>query len=243
MKTAFVTGGSRGIGLATVLEFAAAGYAVAVGYYNSEESALRICRVIGEHGGVALPVKADLSKNGAGETAVDTVAEQLGHIDVLVANAGIAMIKEFTETTRSDWERILATNLLGVSECCRAAGESMMQRHGGSIVTVSSMWGLRGASCEAAYAASKAAVVSLTQSLAREMGPNGVRINCVAPGFIDTDMNAEVDVDARLEIVRATPLGRIGHPEEVAKAIFFLASEDAAFINGAVLPVDGGYTA
>ncbi len=243
MKTAFVTGGSKGIGLAAVLEFAAAGYAVAVGYNTSEESAMRLCRVIGEHGGVAMPVRADLAVPGAGEAAAERVAAELGHIDVLVANAGISLIREHAATGRADWERILAVNLLGVSECCRAAADGMMRRHGGSIVTVSSMWGLRGASCEAAYAASKAAVISLTQSLARELGPNGVRVNCVAPGFIDTDMNADVDAEGRLEVVRATPLGRIGQPEEVAKAIFFLASEDAAFINGAVLPVDGGYTA
>ena len=243
MKTAFITGGSRGIGLATVFEFAAAGYAVAVGYNKSEESAMKLCRVIGEHGGVALPIKADLSAAGAGESAVETVLEQFGHLDVLVANAGISFNSEFTETYRADWERVLATDLFGMAECCRAASENMMHRHGGAIVTVSSMWGLRGASCEAAYAASKAAVVSLTKSLARELGPNGVRVNCVAPGFIDTDMNAEVDAEGRIEVVRATPLGRIGKPEEVAKAVYFLATEDASFINGAVLPVDGGYTA
>lgn len=241
MKTALVTGASRGIGFAAAIELAASGYAVGIGYNASKDAALALVRKITSFGGIAMPCKADVSDADAVNHMVSEVIAQFGHIDVLVTAAGIAHTAEFCDATDTDARRVVDVNLLGTLNCCRAVLPSMTARRSGSIVTVSSVWGIHGASCEAVYSASKAGVIGLTKALAREAGPNGVRVNCVAPGFINTDMTASIDDEVRAEFADKTALGRIGNPEEAAHAICFLASDEASYITGAVLNVDGGY--
>ena len=172
---------------------------------------------------------------------VQQMFENCGRVDALVCNAGIALSRLLTDLSDEEWRRILSTNLDGVFYCCRAALPAMIRRQAGRIVTVSSMWGVTGASMETAYSASKAAVIGLTRALAKEVGPSGITVNCVAPGVIDTEMNRNLTDADRAALQDETPLGRIGTPEQVAGAVHFLLSEDADFMTGQVLGVNGGF--
>jgi len=229
MKKALVTGASRGIGRACALALKEAGYDIFINYNHSQTQAEALAKELG-----AAAVQADVSD----PDAVASMAEQTGDVDLLVCNAGISLIKMFCDTTAEDWNRILNTNLLGAVNCIRAYLPGMVHRKSGSIVTVSSMWGQTGASCEVAYSASKAAVIGLTRSLAKELGPSGIRVNCVAPGVIATEMNAELSEDTLDQLKEETPLGVIGRPEDVAKAVCYLAQ--APFVTGQILGVNGG---
>jgi len=229
MKKALVTGASRGIGRACALALKEAGYDIFINYNHSQTQAEALAKELG-----AAAVQADVSD----PDAVASMAEQTGDVDLLVCNAGISLIKMFCDTTAEDWNRILNTNLLGAVNCIRAYLPGMVHRKSGSIVTVSSMWGQTGASCEVAYSASKAAVIGLTRSLAKELGPSGIRVNCVAPGVIATEMNAELSEDTLEQLKEETPLGVIGRPEDVAKAVCYLAQ--APFVTGQILGVNGG---
>lgn len=235
-KTVFITGGSRGIGAACVRAFAAAGWQVAFTYRVSRETAGALAEETG-----ALALCADLHKEAAICRAAAEARGHFGAPDAVVCNAGIAEQKLFQDITDEDWHRMLDINLLGAVRTVRALLPDLLHRKSGSIVTVSSMWGQTGASCESHYAASKAALIGLTKSLAQELGPSGIRVNCVAPGVIDTEMNAMHSGETMQELAGQTPLGRIGTAAEVADSVLYLCSDHASFITGQVLGVTGGF--
>ena len=234
-KTVLITGGSRGIGAATVRTFAAAGYRVAFSYLNSEARARELAEETG-----AYPVRCDVSDSKQVSEMVDNVLDKFCQLDILVCNAGVAWQGLLTDMTDDEWHKVIATDLDGVFYCCRAVLPHFIHRKVGKIITISSMWGQIGASCEVAYSAAKAGVIGLTKALAQEVGPSGITVNCVAPGLIHTEMNAKIDPEALETLAFETPLGRSGTPEEVAKSILFLASEGADFITGQVISPNGG---
>ncbi|MDP4119420.1 MAG: SDR family oxidoreductase, partial [Bacillota bacterium] len=216
-KTVVITGSSRGIGAQTAREFAAAGYNVVINYLNSEEKA----RVLAEEiGGIA--VKADVSKEKEAKLLIDEALRCFGTLDVLVNNAAIAQQKLFTDITGEEWDRMFEVNVKGAFNCTKAALKYMIKEHRGKIINISSMWGVTGGSCEVHYSASKAALIGMTKALAKEVGPSGIQVNCVAPGVIMTEMNSNLDEEAINEIKQETPLGVIGLPSDVAKTILFL---------------------
>ena len=235
-QTVLITGGSRGIGAACVRAFAADGWHTAFTYRSSREAAEQLA---GETGALALA--ADQQDTVAVELAVAEVKARFGGIDAVVCNAGIAEQKLFQNITDADWMHMLDVNLMGAVRTIRAVLPELLHNKRGSIVTVSSMWGESGASCESHYAASKAAVIGLSRSLAQELGPSNIRVNCVAPGVIDTDMNAMHSADTMQELADQTPLGRVGAAAEVADSILYLCSDKASFITGQVLGVTGGF--
>nr|WP_300182658.1 SDR family oxidoreductase [uncultured Agathobaculum sp.] len=235
-QTVFITGGSRGIGAACVRAFAAAGWQVAFTYRVSRETAGALADETG-----ALALCADLHEEAAIHRAAAEARGYFGAPDAVVCNAGIAEQKLFQDITDADWHRMLDVNLLGAVRTIRALLPDLLHRKSGSIVTVSSVWGQVGASCESHYAASKAALIGLSKSLAQELGPSGIRVNCVAPGVIDTEMNAMHSGETMRELAGQTPLGRIGTAAEVADSVLYLCSERASFITGQVLGVTGGF--
>ena len=230
MKQVLVTGGSRGIGAATVRAFAQAGCAVSFFYEKSHEQAQQLAHETG-----AQAICCDVSD----EEAVQAAFRRIPGVDILVCNAGICHYGLISQITPAEWRRLFAVNVDGVYHCVRAALPSMLRKQSGSIVTVSSMWGQVGASCEAGYSATKGAVLALTKALAQELGPSGIRVNAVAPGVIQTDMCASVAPEVLEQLRQETPIERLGRPEDVAKAIADLA--DSGFITGQVLGVSGGF--
>jgi 3-oxoacyl-[acyl-carrier protein] reductase len=233
---AVITGGSRGIGAAAVEAFVSAGYQVAFLYRDDDAAARNISQKTG-----ALMLKADVSCRAQIDQAFARIRARLGAVDVLVNNAGIAQFRLFDEISVEEWDGMMAVNLNGVFYCAQAVVQEMISRKKGCILNVSSMWGISGASCESHYAAAKGAVIALTKSLAKELGPSGIRVNCVAPGVIRTGMNRALDEEALRDLAERTPLGRLGEPEEVASVLVFLAGSGASFITGQVLGVDGGF--
>ena len=240
MKTVLITGASRGIGAATARLFAQKGWAVAVNYRNSREAAERLVSEIRKNGGTALAIPADVGDPEQVEALFRTAERELGQIEALVNNAGIAQQKLFTDLTDEDWDELFRVDVKGVFLCCRRALPAMIHRHRGVIVNISSMWGQVGASCEVHYSAAKAAVIGLTRALAKEVGPSGIRVNCIAPGVIQTEMNGNLTPETLEALKEETPLELLGDPADVAKAAWFLTSEDSAFITGQVLGVNGG---
>jgi 3-oxoacyl-[acyl-carrier protein] reductase len=234
---AVVTGGSRGIGAAAVEAFCSAGYRVAFFNRQDDGAAAQLAEKTG-----ALAIRADVADRLQVDEAFSQVRARLGAADVLVNNAGIAQFRLFDEISDEDWHRMMSVNLDGVFYCTRAVAPEMISRKFGCILNVSSVWGVWGASCESHYAASKGAVIALTKSLAKELGPSGIRVNCVAPGVIRTGMNRDLDEDALRDLKERTPLQRLGEAREVADALVFLAGEGAKFITGQVLGVDGGFS-
>ena len=236
-RVALVTGASRGIGAAVARALAAKGYCVAVHYNRSGAQALALAAELPE----AIAVQADMADAQAVQRMVERVAAHYGRIDVLVNNAGIALWKLAMDTTVEEWDRIFDVNVRGAFAATRAALPYMVEQQGGSIINVSSMWGQVGASCEVAYSASKAALIGFTRALAKEMGGAGIRVNCICPGVIATDMIASFDEDAIADLEEETPLGRIGVPEDIAQTAVFLAGQESAFITGQVIGVNGGF--
>jgi 3-oxoacyl-[acyl-carrier protein] reductase len=234
-KVALVTGGSRGIGAAISRELARAGAKVAVNYRGGQEAA---DAVAGEIGGVSM--KADVSSAEEAHALVERIEEELGEIDALVNNAGVTRDTLIARMSDDDWEAVIDTNLRGAFNTSRAVSRKMMRRRSGSIVNLSSVVGMRGNPGQANYAASKAGIIGLTKALARELGSRGVRVNAIAPGYISTELTDVLTEEQRGLILGNTPLGRLGEPEDVAVAVRFLCSDEAAFITGEVLLVDGG---
>lgn len=240
-KTAFVTGGSRGIGRAVVRRLAAEGYAVGINYLQAREQAEALAAELREQGCGALAVQGDVADREAVTAAVRQVEAAFGPVTALVNNAGIAQNDLFQDTPEELWRRMFAVHADGAFHTIQAVLPHMLHEKAGGIVNISSIWGLRGASCEVAYAASKAAVIGLTRSLAMELAPSHIRVNCVAPGVIETDMVKGLGEETVASLVDQTPAGRLGTPEDVARAVAFLLREDADFITGQVLTVDGGF--
>ena len=230
MSTIVITGGSRGIGAAAVELFSARGDQVYFLYEKDHEAAQKVAQKTG-----ATAICCDV----ADTAAVKAAFRQIPDVDVLVCNAGIVHYGLMSMMEEADWDRIFAVNVKGVYNCVNAAMPAFLSKHSGSVITVSSMWGQVGASCEAAYSATKGAVIALTKALAKELGPSGIRVNCVAPGVILTDMCGNVAQDVLEEMAEEACVGRNGTPEDVAKAMAYLA--DAEFITGHVLSVNGGY--
>ena len=230
MSTVVITGGSRGIGAAAVELFAAKGHRVYFLYEKNHEAAKLVAEKTG-----ATPICCDV----ADAAAVKAAFADIPDVDVLVCNAGIMHFGLMSMMEENAWDRLFAVNVKGIYNCVNAAMPAFLKKHSGCVITVSSMWGQVGASCEAAYSATKGAVIALTKALAKELGPSGIRVNCVAPGVILTDMCANVDPEVLAEMGEETPVGRNGKPEDVAKAMEYLAN--AEFVTGEVLAVNGGY--
>ncbi len=241
MKTVLITGASRGIGAAAARLFAKNGYAVAVNYCSSKEAADRLVAEVVKTGGEAFAVQADVSKADEVRRMVQAVYDRCGHIDVLIHNAGIAQQKLLTDTEEREWNHMMGVHLDGAYHCCKEVIPGMVRQGCGSIVTLSSIWGVTGASCEVPYSAAKAGLIGFSKALAKELGPSHIRVNCVAPGVIDTDMCASFDEETLNGLAEETPLGRLGKPEEVAETLFFLASDAASYITGQVIGVNGGF--
>ena len=240
-RTAIVTGGAGGIGAAVCRRLARDGMNVVIAFRTSEKKAVSVAEEIKSSGGNAIAIKADVSVTDEVKKLFSHAYEAYGSIDVLVCNAGIAAQAVLNDVSDGDYDRLMSVNMGGVFRCCREAVPYMLKSHSGSIINISSMWGICGASCETVYSASKAAVIGFTKALAKELGPSGIRVNCIAPGVIDTEMNSHLSGDDMRALADETPLCRIGKPEEVAGAVSFLASDDSSFVTGQTISVDGGF--
>ena len=236
MKNVLITGGSRGIGHACVEKFAREGYTVSFIYNNSDSAARELVALTG-----AYSIKADISNPNEAKRAVAEAIAAMGGIDILVNNAGISLIKLFTDTTDEDYYNIMNTNLGGTFFVTREVSRNMISNHFGRIVNIGSMWGKVGASCEVVYSASKSAVEGFTKALAKELGPSGITVNCIEPGVINTEMNAELDETTLSELCDEAPVGKIGDAAELAEFIFLIATEKSGFLTGQVIGFDGGF--
>ncbi len=240
-KTALVTGASRGIGRAAALALAKEGWRVVLNYFSSEGSAVAAVREILDAGGEAIAVQADVSDPGQVGILFAEAEKRFGPVELLVNNAGISQQKLLTDLSDEDWRRMMGVHLDGCFYCCRAALPAMIRKKAGKIINLSSIWGMVGGSCEVHYSAAKAGIIGLTKALAKEVGPSGIQVNCVAPGVIATEMNGQLSPEDLAALREETPLGRIGAPEDVAAAILFLASPAGDFITGQVLSPNGGF--
>lgn len=239
-KLALVTGASRGIGRAVAVQLAQMGFDIAVCYHTAEDKARELVAELRDSGCKAAAFCCDVADSASVEALAREVHEQLGDVSVLVNNAGIAQQKLFTDISVAEWNRMIGVHLNGTFNACRVFLPSMIRRHEGVIINISSMWGQVGGSCEVHYSAAKAGVIGLTKALAKEVGPSGIRVNCVAPGVIQTDMMQDFDEETRQALADETPLMRLGAPLDVANAVAFLVSDKAAFITGQVISPNGG---
>lgn len=239
--TVLVTGSSRGIGAGIARRFAEEGHRVAIHYREREKEARALYDALLAAGCSVMLVQGDITEEAQANRIARQVRERFGFVDVLVNNAGIALPTQLvTDTQLSDWHRVMDANVTGMFLVSNAVLGEMVSQKRGAIVNISSMWGVTGGSCEVAYSASKAAVIGYTKALAKEVAPSGIRVNCVSPGFVLTDMTRGFDESVIACICEETPLLRAGLPSDIASAVYFLASEEASFITGQVLSVDGG---
>ena len=240
-KAALITGGSRGIGAACARLFARQGYGVGIVCRKAKDRAEALAE---ELAALGVPVKVyvcDVAQREQVQAMTAAFLREFGRIDVLVCNAGIARQELFIDITEAGWREVMGVDLDGVFYCAQAVLPDMLHRKAGKIITLSSMWGQVGASCEVAYSTAKAGVIGLTKALAKELGPSGITVNCVAPGVIDTEMNGNLSQDIKDELAEETPLERLGTPEDVAQAVWFLASSAGDFFTGQVLAPNGGF--
>lgn len=241
MRSAVVTGASGDIGRAISLRLADEGFAVAVCFRRDKASAENVCSKIAAKGGTALAVQLDLSDSGSVAEAYGRAVSQLGVPEVLINNGGTAHIGLFTDMQPEEIVKLINTDLTGAMLMSRLAARDMVRRHRGRIVSISSVWGESGASCEAAYSAAKAGLIGFTKALGKELAPSGITVNCIAPGLIDTKMNGSLSDEDKRELIGEIPAGRMGTPEEVAALAAFLCSEEASYITGQVIRTDGGW--
>lgn len=242
LKTAIVTGASRGIGTACAVALAKSGYNVILGYNTNKERAEELAKVIISGYGVSCEaVKCDVSEAEDAKNIVALAKSRYSSLDVLVNNAGISQQKLFTDITDEDWQKMIGVNLTGVFNMCREASKVMVSQKSGNIVNISSMWGQVGASCEVHYSAAKAGVIGLTKALSKELAPSNIRVNCICPGVISTDMMKDFSEEDIAALCEETPMGRLGSPKEIADAVSFMCSDRATFITGQILGVNGGF--
>jgi len=236
-KTVLITGASRGIGRACAKLFCENGYNVVANFLNSEKEAMDLAN---EYENI-YPIRADVSDANQVKDMIEKANLRFGDIDVLINNAAISLQKLFTDTDKNEWDKIFDINVGGTFNCSQQVAGSMIRKHRGRIINISSMWGICGASCEVAYSATKAAIIGMTKALAKELGPSGICVNCIAPGIIDTDMNSSIDAESMEMLISDTPLQTIGKPKDVAEMALFLASDASGFITGQVFGVNGGF--
>lgn len=239
MKTVIVTGGSRGIGAAIVVELAKNNYNVVLNYNNSEEKAKKTQKELKEQGINIEIFKADVSKREYVKKLVNFTIEKYNNIDILINNAGIDQIKPFMDITNEDWNKIIQTNLNSVFYCSQEVLRNMIHNKKGCIINISSIWGITGASCEVAYSVSKAGIDGMTKALAKEMGLSNIRVNSIAPGIVDTDMNKELSFEELQELKNEIPLGRVAAPEEIVKSVKWLIDDE--YVTGQIISVNGGW--
>ncbi|MGL6015366.1 MAG: 3-oxoacyl-[acyl-carrier-protein] reductase [Selenomonadaceae bacterium] len=239
-KVALVTGASRGIGRAVAIALAKAGALVAVNYAGNVKAAEEVQQIITQAGGKAILVQGDVAQAEVVDEMMKTVMDEFGRIDILVNNAGITRDGLLMRMKECDWDAVIDTNLKGIFHCTKAAAKHMMKARSGRIINMTSVVGLIGNAGQTNYAAAKAGVTGFSKSVAKELASRGITVNMVAPGFIDTDMTAVLPEKIREEMVKGIPLGRMGTPEEVAEAVLFLASDQASYITGQIINLDGG---
>lgn len=239
-RTVLITGSGRGIGAAAAGKFWEAGDRVVLNALHPENIGAMAEKMNALRPGSALAVKADVSDSREAERLFDEAEAAFGPVDILINNAAVSLIKLFQDITDDEWRHVFGAGIDSAFYCSRRAAKEMIRRQGGVILNVSSMWGQTGGSCEVAYSAAKGAVIAFTKALAKELGPSGIRVNCVSPGVILTDMNKELGEEALRDLAEEAPLCRNGKPEEVADMLYFLASEKAAFVTGQVIGVNGG---
>ena len=240
-KVALVTGSSRGIGRAIAAQLAREGYAVCINYIEQQQAAEALVAELQAEGCRAMAIQADVADRAAVNAMVAAAEAAFGPVTLLVNNAGISRQGLFQDVDDELWDRYFAVNVTGARNTIQAVLPHMLHEKSGCIINISSIWGLRGASCEVTYATTKAALVGLTRSLALELAPSGIRVNTVAPGCIETDMVRALGQETRDMLVDATPMGRLGTPEDIAGAVSFLASDKASFMTGQILTADGGF--
>lgn len=239
-KVILITGGSRGIGAAIAKKAAREGYTVLLNYKSADHAAQAVRQEILSDGGDCILCKADVSSAKEVES-LKSVLDSCGGADVLVNNAGVSSFSLLMDLAEDEWDRTFDTNVKGAFLVSKLCLPYMVRKKSGCILNISSIWGLVGSSCEVHYSASKAALIGMTKALAKEMGPSHIRVNCVAPGVIDTEMNASLTAEDMAQLKDETPLERIGHADEIADTVLFLASEKAAFITGQVISPNGGF--
>lgn len=239
-KVAIVTGASRGIGKGIAIELAKAGACVVINYKRNDEAAEKTLQEIKELGGYALKIKGDVSDYEFSKHMIKTTVEKLGKIDILINNAGISKVGLFMDASPAEWDNIFNVNLKGTINCSHNALKEMIRQKSGSIINISSMWGNVGASCEVIYSASKGAINSFTKALAKELAPSNIRVNAIAPGVINTEMNDWLTDDERKTLINEIPMMKFGEVRDVGKLVTFLASENSKYITGQVITIDGG---